>query len=159
MKHSFILILFLLIVGCKKHDLDTELEKSIVEYQSKIPIPNSGDNENDLKDYLFVYIVDISLKGSDTIVNIVRRPSGIPKNTNYYGIYEVGESNPVVIYDENNLGGHFIKNKVRNSLLKKYELSERKRHYVDYPPVYSYVVKKDKINFFRIDTISDNWKK
>jgi hypothetical protein len=157
MKYSFIIIFFLLFVGCKKQELDKELEKSIIEYQSKIPIPNS--DKNDLKDYLFVYVVDISLKGNDTIVNIVRRPSGIPKNTNYYGIYEVDASIPVVIYDESNLGGYFIKYKVRNSLLKKYELSERIRHFVDYPPVYSYVIRKDKINFLWLDTISDNWKR
>jgi hypothetical protein len=155
MRYFFIPIFFLLLVGCKKQELDTELEKAIQQYQAKVQIPQSSD----LKDYLFVYVLNFSIKNQDTIINITRWPSGVPEKSNCFGIYQIGNSYPVVIYDDNNLGGSFIKEKVRNNSLQKYKLSERKRHFVDYPPVYSYVIKKDKINFVRVDTISDNWKK
>lgn len=160
MKNSYLcsFIFSLLLIGCKNQDIDTELEKSIIEYQNKIPIPSSEKiNKDDLKGYRFVYLVDVKMKENDTIVNIVRSPSGVPKSNNYFGVYEVNESTPVIIYDENNLGGAFIKNKVKNSLLKKYELNKKQHRLVDYPPVYSYKITKDKINLLRIDTISDNW--
>lgn len=158
MKYLYVLafVVSLVLTGCKREDLNNELEKSIIEYQKKVPFPTLEGNNNNLKKYVFIYVMDISLKDKDTIVNIVRRPSGIPKDSNCYGVYEINEL-PVVIYDDDNLGGTFIKNKVRNTLLKKYELAENRLHFVDYPPVYSYIIKKDKINLKSVDTTSNNW--
>ncbi len=148
--------LFIMLFSCTpKSGLHSELEKAIREYQTKVPIPQS----NDLKNYVFIYEVNFDLNNNDTIIHIVRLPSGIHEKYDCYGIYKVGNQQPVVIYDEKNLTGQFVVNKVKNVMLKEYEVTEKKRHYADYPPVYSYVIRKDKINFVKVDTISDNWKR
>lgn len=148
--------LFILLFCCtQKSGLHPELEKAIQEYHAKVPIPQSTD----LKDYVFIYEADFALKDDDTLIRIVRRPSGIPENSNCYGIYNVGDQIPVVVYDEKNLAGRFIRDKVKNATLQKYEVSEKKKHYVDYPPVYSFEVKGSKLKLMKIDTISDNWSK
>lgn len=146
-----------ILIGCKKHELDDQLEKSILEYQKKVPIPILKEKNNYSEKFRFIYIVDFSLKDKDTIIHIVRRPSGIRKGTKYYGLYEIDKFTPVVIYDENNLGKNLIESKIRNSSLQRFELAENKLHFTDYPPVYSYVIKKGKINLLSIDTVSNNW--
>ncbi|MFH6988382.1 hypothetical protein ACHRVW_11605 [Flavobacterium collinsii] len=146
-----------MLIGCKKHELNSELEKSILEYQKKVPIPVLKEKNNYSEKFRFIYIVDFSLKDKDTVVHIVRRPSGIRKDTRYYGLYEINKFTPVVIDDEYNLGKKFIKSKIRNSSLQRFELAENKLHFTDYPPVYSYVIKNDKINLISIDTVSNNW--
>jgi len=153
MKYIFICLIFSLHSCDEKSSLHPELEKVIQQYQSKIPIPQSTD----LKNYVFMYEVNFSLKNKDTIIRIVRLPSGIPKNSSCYGIYQTEKIKQVVIYDEKKLGEKFIEQKVRNIALQKYQLSEKKKHYADYPPVYSYKVSGVKINLVKIDTISDNW--
>ncbi|WP_394775809.1 hypothetical protein [Flavobacterium sp.] len=146
-----------MLIGCKKHELDSQLEKSILEYQKKVPIPILKEKNNYSEKFRFIYIVNFSLKDKDTIIHIVRRPSGIHKGTKYYGLYEIDKFTPVVIDDENNLGKNFIKSKIRNSSLKRFELAENQLHFTDYPPVFSYLIKNGEMSLKSIDTVSNNW--
>ncbi|WP_163409249.1 hypothetical protein [Flavobacterium ajazii] len=151
--------LFFFLTNCKKQevnietkkDLSTELESSILEYQSKIPIPSYGGRKK------FIYIVEFLLNGNDTIIKINRKSKGIFKHINYYGVYKIENRIPVVILDENNLGKKFFKNKIKNSLLKDFQIDYLNGEYGEYPPVYTYIVKENRINLSRIDTISNKW--
>jgi hypothetical protein len=156
MKYNFTsLIVMLSIFSCsKERELSQEFEDAVQEYQAKNPIPQSKD----LKNYIFIYEADFALEGKDTLLRITRRPSGIPKNSDCFGVYIVNNQ-PLVIYDDENLSSQLIEKKVKNNKLDEYFLSERKKHYVDYPPVYSFKVNESKLQLLKIDTISDNWKK
>ena len=132
-------------------DLDTELENSILEYENNIPIPKTGITNK------FIYVVDFALKDKDTIIIINRKSKGLYNIIKYFGIYRIKNEIPVAISDTNNLGKRFIKNKFKNSLLKEFEITRLNTEYDEYPPVYTYVVKKDKINLLRVDTIRNNW--
>lgn len=150
---------FIFLTNCKKQevnietkkDLSIELENSILEYQRKIPIPSNGARKK------FVYIVEFLLNGNDTILKINRKSKGIFKHINYYGVYKIENKIPVVILDEHNLGNKFIKNKIKNSLLKDFQIEYLNSEYGEYPPVYTYIIKENKINLSRIDTISNKW--
>ncbi len=156
MKYNFVsLIVILSLFSCsKERELSQEFEDALQQYQAENPIPQSKD----LKNYIFIYEADFALEGKDTLLRITRLPSGIPKNSGCFGIYMVNKQ-PLVIYDDENLSSQLIKRKVKNNKLDEYVLSERMRHYVDYPPVYSFKVNDTKLKLLKIDTISDNWKK
>ncbi|MFH6988385.1 hypothetical protein ACHRVW_11625 [Flavobacterium collinsii] len=151
--------LFIFLINCKKQkvnietnkDLSVELENSILEYQNKIPIPINSARKK------FIYIVEFLLHGNDTILKINRKSKGLFKHINYYGVYRVEKKIPVVILDEHNLGKKFIKNKIKNSLLKDFQIDYLDSEYGEYPPVYTYIIKENTINLLRIDTISNKW--
>ena len=148
--YMFIGIIFLLI-GCQNNDLDIELEKAIIDYENKIPIPKNEYNKK------FIYVVDFALKDKDTVIMINRRSKGVFKTVKYYGVYKLNDGIPVVISDDKKLGERFIKNRLKNSLLEKYHITSQNVEFDEYPPVYTYLIKKENIELLRIDTISNNW--
>lgn len=140
-------------IASPKKDLNIELENSIKQYQHKIPIPSNGGRKK------FIYVAEFLLSDNDTILKINRQSKGIFKNVNYYGVYKVENNIPVVILDEHNLGEKFVKSKIKNASLKDFQIDYLTGEYDEYPPVYTYVIKENRINLSRIDTISNKWLK
>lgn len=130
-KITFISILFFLLIGCKKQELDEQLVKAILDYEKNVPIPKIK-RENSSREYVFVYLVDFIKEKGDTIIKINRNSNGIYQNVDYYGVYMVEGKTPVVITDNDSLGKNFIRIKIKNNLLNKYRIEDYKSHYDEY---------------------------
>lgn len=152
---SILLLVFL--IGCEKQELNNELEKAILDYQKKIPIPKIEKNSDKIfREHLFIYWVDFYRKENDTMISIIRRSNGIYSSEDYYGVYMIENEIPVVISDKNSLGNDFVKFKIKNNLLKKY-ITDYEGHYDEYPPIFSYIIKEGKLNLVSIDSIRNDW--
>ncbi|MFN7777140.1 hypothetical protein [Flavobacterium sp.] len=153
MKKILFTIFILMIVSCNtsKDDIKQPLKTVILDYQKKYPIPTSDKS----KGGIYVYPIVFKKEGNDTLITITRSSSGVINNSKGYGVYEDDELFPSFIYDDNNLSLNFILNP-KKEIDSKY-LLKSKSFRESYPPIYTYVVRKNKINFMKIDTIWSRW--
>jgi hypothetical protein len=159
MRKNIIAVIFLLLLTCCKNynnDLDKNLYDAILKYQEDYPIPKLSHSEEGQTIYL--YKVYFFKEKKDTIIVLQRSPAGLSKLDKGYGIYQDDSLNPTFIYDDNNLGTKFIKNKINDTEKNKkfYWLigatpSER------FPPVYKYKIQNKELKLVKIDTIWKTW--
>ncbi|MBN8643439.1 MAG: hypothetical protein J0L86_16630 [Flavobacteriales bacterium] len=152
MKRIYIFFLLLFINCTNKKEINLELENAIVDYQTKVPFPKSNKKEG----YVFLYEVNFTKSKNDTLIQIVRRPSGVVENSDCFGVFFVNNY-PVIMYDDYKISGHFINEKKKNQNINEFIIPKTKKQYVDYPPVYTYKVKNSKLDLYAIDTISNKW--
>ena len=159
MKQNIIAVIcFLLLTCCKNfnNDLDKNLYDIILKYQGDYPIPKVNHNETNQTIYL--YKVYFYKEKKDTIILLQRSPAGLSKLDKGYGIYQDDTLYPTFIYDDNNLGGKFIKN-------KKNDIEKNKKFYwiigaapsESFPPVYKYKIQSKELKFVKIDTVWRTW--
>lgn len=146
MNAKFILVLLIVFASCQKEDLNAEFRNEIIEYQKKIPIPYSAEK--------YIYVANFSRIGNDTVFNLIRTP-GLSKYDNVWGIYQDELLQPLAIIDSQNLGKNLLYNSRKNRKIQDY-ISIRLKE--DFPPLYRYKIKKQKVILIKIDTISDNWR-
>lgn len=146
----FCLLLTILLVSCKKDELNVDFKKVIIEYQNRVPLPEVKNSDTDK----YLYVVNFQKKGNDTLFNLIRCPS-ISKYDSISGIYQDEVLKPLAIIDKNKLGTSYyqIKSEDVNNFINHNSLRE------DFPPLYRYQIKNKKIVLIQIDTISDIWKK
>lgn len=159
MKKNIIAVTFLLFLTCCKNyndDLDKNLYNAILKYQKKYPIPKL--NHKEVGQMIYLYKVYFFKEKKDTIILLQRSPAGLSKLDKGYGIYQDDILYPTFIYDDNNLGTKFIKNKVNDT-------EKNKKFYwligatppENFPPVYKYKVKNNELQLVKIDTVWQKW--
>ncbi|RUT69455.1 hypothetical protein D0817_16605 [Flavobacterium cupreum] len=160
MKNYIITVIFLLLLTCCKNynnDLDKNLNMAILNYQKEYPIPQLT-NKNEAGQAIYLYKVYFWKEMRDTIVVLQRSSGGISKLDKGYGIYQDENLQPTFIYDDNNLGSRFIKNKIN-------DIEKNKRYYwlkgatppENFPPVYKYKVINNELKLVKIDTVWQKW--
>lgn len=147
MKIKYYLFLFTVFVSCQKEELATEFRNEIIKYQKEIPLPVSAEK--------YLYVGSFSRVGNDTLFNLIRCP-GLSKYDTILGVYQDSSLKPLAIIDNKNIGKNFIHVKRKNHGIQNY-ISIRPKE--DFPPLYRYKVKNNKIILIKIDTISNRWEK
>lgn len=150
---KFLFLLLILTTCCKSNDNDIKphLRNAIINYQKIYPIPNPTES----KGGVYVYSVVFKKEGNDTLVSITRSSSGVLPHSKGFGVYKDDELSPSYIYDENKLSDNFISKK-KNFTESKYTIhSESFKE--SYPPVYTYLVRKENLSLKKIDTIWSRW--
>lgn len=155
MKNSVVLTILLLFVSCKKESneigLNENLYRLIEDYQKKYPIPIKNiEKQNNL---IYIYTVDFWKEKEDTLITIIRAPTGRKEFDIVYGPYWDNILRPTFIIDNKNLGKKFIIKKIRNksNWKKKGIIPE------SFPPIYTYLVNNEELKLIKIDTIWKRW--
>jgi hypothetical protein len=145
MKPKYLLIILVVFASCKKSELSNEFRNEIIKYQTNTPLPTSPKN--------YIYVANFSQKNGDTLFNLIRCP-GLSKFDSVSGIYQDELLKPLAIIDPQNIGKKLYSKK-KNSIDNF--ISTRPKE--DFPPLYRYKIKNNKITLVSIDTISDRWEK
>lgn len=145
MKPKYLLILFVVFASCQKNELSNEFRNEIIKYQTNTPLPISSKK--------YIYVIKFSQINGDTLFNLIRCPS-LSKFDSVSGIYQDELLKPLAIIDPQNIGKKLYTKK-KNSIDNFISTQSKE----DFPPLYRYKIKNDKITLVSIDTISDRWEK
>lgn len=147
MKKIYLLLVFVILSSCQKKELSYEFRDVILKYQKKIPLPMNAEK--------YVYVVHFFRFENDTLFNLIRC-SGISNHDSVSGVYQDKTLKPLIIIDRDKLGKKIFYLKKLNKNISDYYRLQLKE---DFPPLYRYKIKNNKIILINIDTISDHWKK
>ena len=153
MNKKLIILVLLFCLGCSKQvDLNKNLKNILIDYQNKFPIPNKSTSN---KKKIYIYSAYFWQNKKDTLVVITRSSMGIVPNTKGFGIYQDSELKPTFIIDENNLSKRFILKKINDVESSLYW--HKKSFSENFPPLYTYLIKKEKLKLIKVDTVWNHW--
>ncbi|WP_298303783.1 hypothetical protein [Flavobacterium sp.] len=151
MSKTILIIASFIIISCskKKDNLEKYFKESLIEYQTKYPIPPNS------KKGQYVYFALFKKNGNDTTFVISRSSAGLIKDFKGYGIFEDKNLKPTFIYDDKHYSKNFVYDTILNQNTKIF--FENKSGRESYPPNFTYLVRKEKLYLLRIDTIWSRW--
>ena len=170
MRTLFVIIVAVFFTSCREEKLFNDvLDKVIIDYQEKFPIPDETiikDNHKSFKP-IYLYVVKFYLQNNDTLISIMRPSSGLVSPFKGYGIYQNDKLAPTAIIDENKLSDKFVLKKEYNQMINEYKPLIDKDYPEGFPPVYNYIVKNGKVKngkvkngkvkLIKIDTVWNKW--
>ena len=146
-------LLFFILVGCAKSELQDDFRKVIVDYQKTYPVKNPR------KGNIYVYSVHFLKEKNDTIFRITRSGAGIPdfvaKDNYTFGAYSDSELKNLIVLDSSKLSSKLIINYKR--VFPDSLIWSRKSFPESVTPLATYKLKNGVPEHVRTDTIWNHW--